>query len=173
MVVVPRPAAGTDAVVNIYKREEDPRIMAKLGAFGNPILVSTLVAGFNLVLFDVAVTETSRELAILSFGLEVTASVVLSLIAFHGQQLYSYATDIKPLVKNFLRRMLPLTIFGLVTFALGIAVFVVAFVLEASEDIGRSWIGVLGITFIGPTVIAGILFVVSTADVRRHSFPTE
>lgn len=172
MLVIPCPTAGRDAVDIRRKIEEDPRITTRLSALGNPILVSTLVAGFNLVLFDVAATDTSRELAILSFGLEVTASIVLSLIAFHGQLLYSHATDIKPLARNFLRRMLPLTIFGLVAFALGIAVFVISFVLEASEDIGKSWIGVLGITFC-PTIIAGMLFVVSTLNVRRHSILTE
>lgn len=168
MLVVPRLTAGTDTVDVRQKTEEDPRLMTRLNALGNPILVSTLVAGFNLVLFDVAATETSRELAILSFGLEVTASIVLSLIAFRGQQLYSHATDVKPLTRKFLRRMLPLTIFGLVAFSLGIAIFVISFVLEASEDIGESWIGVLGIAFC-PTVIAGIMFVFSTLDVRRYS----
>ena len=157
-------------MANVYKIEEDNRLLARLGAFQNPIVVSTLIAGFSLVLFDVAETDLARNLAIMSFGLEVSATMVLSLIDFHGHQLYSYASDVKPLTRKFLRRMLPLTIFALVAFSLGIVTFVISFVAEASESMGRSWMWVLGLAF-SPTVITGLLFFVSTIQVRRHSFP--
>lgn len=83
-----------------------------------PILVPTLLVGFTLVLFDEAKPEVAKQLAFLSFGLEVSASIVLSLISFRGEQLYSHATGLK-----VLRRTCPVTVFALVEFAIGLITF--------------------------------------------------
>lgn len=163
--------AGTeDTVITIHKIEEDSRLLVRIGAFQLPILVSTLLSGFTLVLFDVAETALAQRLAIVSFGLETSASTVLCLIAYRGQQLYSHATDITPLARKFLHRMLPITIFALVAFALGVILFVFAFVVEASDSLGSSWMTIIALAFF-PTVIAGVLFAASTVQVRRHSIP--
>ncbi|CAN0185880.1 unnamed protein product [Scytosiphon promiscuus] len=163
--------AGDDTIVQIHRIEEDSRLLVRLNAFGLPILVSTLVSGFTLVLFDVAKTELARRLAVLSFAVEMSSSIVLCLIAFRGQQLYSHATDIKPLTRKFLQRMCNVTLLSLVLFSAGVIVFVVAFVIEASEEMGAPWLGVLALTLC-PTILAGLMFAASTAQVRRHSFPS-
>ena len=155
-------------MITIHKIEEDSRLLARLGALEMPILVSTLLAGFTLAMFDFASTDLARRLAVLAFGLESSASVVLCLIAFRGQQLYSYATDVKPLTRSFLRRVRPVTVVALLAFSLGVVVFVLSFVIEASEELGSSWLAVVGAVFF-PTLVAGLLFAVSTAQTRRHS----
>ena len=164
------PGDSTDTVIIMHKIEEDSRLLARLGALEMPILVSTLLAGFTLVMFDVASTSLARKLAVLSFALESSASIVLCLIAFRGQQLYSRATDVNPLTRKFLQRVSPVTIIALLTFALGVIAFVMSFVLEASEELGASWLAVVALVFC-PTLVAGVLFAVSTVQVRRHSIP--
>lgn len=164
------PGGSTDAVITMHKIEEDSRLLARLGALGMPILVSTLLAGFTLVLFDVAETPLARQLAVLSFALESSASIVLCLIAFRGQQLYSHATDVNPLTRKFLRRVRPVTVIALLAFAVGVIAFVMAFVWEASEELGAAWLAVIAVFFC-PTLVAGVLFAVSTVQVRRHSIP--
>eukprot|EP00904_Undaria_pinnatifida_P011015 jgi/Undpi1/7043/HiC_scaffold_21.g09517.m1 len=157
---------STDAVITVHKMEEDSRLLARLGAFELPILVSTLLAGFTLVMFDVVSTNTARGLAVVAFGLESSASIVLCLIAFRGQQLYSNSTDINPLTRKFLRRMCPVIIVALLAFTLGVVAFVLAFILEASEELGASWIAVMAIVFC-PTLLVGALFALSTVGSGR------
>lgn len=157
-------------MANVYKLEEDSRLLVRLEAFGFPILVSTLLSGFTLVLFDVATTDIARQLSVISFALEISSSTVLCLIAFRGQQLYSYSTDVKPLTRKFLHRMCPISVVALIAFALGVVVFVVAFVLEASEELGSFWMTLLALVFC-PTILAGLLFGASTLQVRRLSLP--
>ena len=70
----------------VHKIEEDSRLLVRQDAFELPILVSTLLAGFTSVLFDLASTDLARRLAVLAFGLESSASTVLCLIAFRGHQ---------------------------------------------------------------------------------------
>lgn len=159
-----RTAGSTDAVITVHKMEEDSRLLARLGAFELPILVSTLLAGFTVVMFDVATTNMARRLAVIAFGLESSASIVLVLVAFRGQQLYASSTDINPLTRKFLRRMCPVTIVALLAFALGVVAFVVAFILEASEELGSSWMAVVAMVFC-PTLVAGGLFALSTVQV--------
>ena len=144
----------------MHKVEEDSRLLVRLGAFELPILVSTLLAGFTLVMFDVASTDMARRLAVVAFGLESSATIALSLVTFRGQQLYSNSTDINPLTRKFLRRMCPVTIVALLAFALGVVAFVLAFVLEASEELGSSWIAVVALVFC-PTLVAGGLYALS------------
>ena len=163
-----RPGGSTDAVITIHKIEEDNRLLARLGALEMPILVSTLLAGFTLSMFDVASTDLARRLAVLAFALESSASIVLCLVAFRGQQLYSYATDVNPLTRKFLRRVRPATVVALITFSLGVVAFVLAFVIEASEELGASWFAVVALVFL-PTLVAGVLFAVSTVNVKRLS----
>lgn len=155
-------------MITVHKIEEDSRLLARLGALEMPILVSTLLAGFSLAMFDVADEDLARRLAVLAFGLESSASIVLCLIAFRGQQLYSHATDVKPLTRNFLRRVRPVTVVALLAFSLGVVIFVLAFVIEASEELGAPWLAVVGLVFF-PTLVSGVLFAVSTVQVRRHS----
>lgn len=162
--------AGTDTVANVYKLEEDSRLLVSLGAFEMPIVVSTLLAGFGLVLFDAADSELAQQLALLSFGLEASTSIVLCLISFRGQQLYSNATDLKPLTRKFLCRVCPVTAFALVEFAIGFATFVVSFIVEATSKLGTPWIAVIGVVLC-PTVLAALLFVASALQVRRLSMP--
>lgn len=152
----------------VHKIEEDSRLLVRQDAFELPILVSTLLAGFTSVLFDLASTDLARRLAVLAFGLESSASTVLCLIAFRGQQLYSRATDINPLTLKFLQRICPITVLALLAFSLGVVAFVLAFVLEASDELGASWLAVVALVFC-PTLMAGVLFAVSTVQVRRHS----
>lgn len=156
---------STDAVITVHKMEEDSRLLARLGAFELPIIVSTLLAGFTLVMFNVASTDMGRRLAVIAFGLESLASIVLSLVAFRGQQLYSNSTDINPLTRKFLRRMCPVTIVALLAFTLGALVFVVAFVLDASKELGTSWIAVVALVFC-PTLVAGGWYVLSMVPGR-------
>lgn len=160
-------AAGTDTVITFHKVEEDARLLAKLDSFQAPIVVSTLLAGFTLVLFDVSRVELSQQLALVSFGFEITASTVLSLIVYHGQHLYSYSTDIKPLTREFLRRTAPAIVFALVSFALGVGAYVVAFVIEASEGLGKPWMAVMMVLFF-PTVVAAGLFTYSTVLIKNR-----
>lgn len=86
-------------MVHVYKIEEDPRLLVRLSAFSLPILVATLLSGFTLVLFDVAKTELARRLTVLAFAVEMSASTMLCLIVFRGQQLYARATDIDQLTR--------------------------------------------------------------------------
>ncbi|CAM9272610.1 unnamed protein product [Ectocarpus fasciculatus] len=162
--------AGDDAVYEIHKMEEDSRLLVRLNAFNLPILVATLMSGFTLLLFDVAKTDLARRLAVLSFGLETSSSTVLCLISFRGQQLYARSSDVKPLTRRFLRKMCNVTVLALVLFSVGIVVFVLSFVVEASEELGVGWLAVLGL-ILSPTVLAGLMFVFSTVQVRRHSIP--
>lgn len=61
------------------------------------------------------------------------------------------------------------TVLSLVLFSLGMIVFVVAFVVEASEEMGAPWLAVLGLVLC-PTIVAGVMFAVSTVQVKqRHS----
>lgn len=165
------PGGSTDSVIVMHKIEEDSRLLARLSALEMPILVSTLLAGFSLVMFEIASTDLARQLTVLAFALESSASIVLSLIGFRGQQLYSYATDLNPLTRKFLRRVRPVTVVALLGFSLGVVAFVLAFVLEASEELGGSWLGVVAL-FFAPTLAAGVLFAVSTVQVKRYSLPT-
>ncbi|CAM9136400.1 unnamed protein product [Ectocarpus sp. 6 AP-2014] len=160
--------AGEDTVFEIHKMEEDSRLLVRLSAFNVPILVATLLSGFTLLLFDVAKTDLARRLAVLSFGLETSSSTMLCLISFRGQQLYAHSTDIKPLTRRFLRKMCNVTVLALVLFSLGVITFVVSFVVEASEELGVGWLAVLGLVLL-PTMLAGLMFVISTVQVRRHS----
>ncbi|CBJ27200.1 hypothetical protein Esi_0058_0112 [Ectocarpus siliculosus] len=160
--------AGEDTVFEIHKMEEDSRLLVRLSAFNVPILVATLLSGFTLLLFDVAKTDLARRLAVLSFGLETSSSTMLCLISFRGQQLYAHSTDIKPLTRRFLRKMCNVTVLALVLFSLGVIAFVVSFVVEASEELGVGWLAVLGLVLC-PTMLAGLMFVISTVQVRRHS----
>ncbi|CAB1096842.1 unnamed protein product [Ectocarpus sp. CCAP 1310/34] len=160
--------AGEDTVFEIHKMEEDSRLLVRLSAFNPPILVATLLSGFTLVLFDVAKTDLARRLALLSFGLETSSSTMMCLISFRGQQLYAHSTDIKPLTRRFLRKMCNVTVLALVLFFLGVIAFVVSFVVEASEELGVGWLAVLGLVLC-PTMLAGLMFVISTVQVRRHS----
>ncbi|CAM9249410.1 unnamed protein product [Ectocarpus sp. 4 AP-2014] len=160
--------AGEDTVFEIHKMEEDSRLLVRLSAFNIPILVATLLSGFTLLLFDVAKTDLARRLAFLSFGLETSSSTMLCLISFRGQQLYAHSTDIRPLTRRFLRKMCSLTVLALVLFSLGVIAFVVSFVVEASEELGVGWLAVLGLVLF-PTMLAGLMFVISTVQVRRHS----
>ena len=152
----------------MHKIEEDSRLLARLSALEMPILVSTLLAGFTLVMFEIASTDLGRRLTVLSFALESSASTILCLIAFRGQQLYSHATDVNPLTKRFLRRVRPVTVVALLTFALGVLAFVLAFMIEASEELASFWMAVVASAFC-PTLVAVVLFAVSTVQVRRYS----
>lgn len=154
-------------MITLHKAEEDPRLLAKLGSFQAPIVVSTLLAGFTLVLFDVSEGKLSRQLALLSFACEVTASTVLSLIVYHGQNLYSYSSDMNPLTRKFISRTAPMIVFALVAFALGVFTFVAAFVIEASEGLGISWMAIMLVLFF-PTVIAAVLFTYSTVLIKSR-----
>lgn len=157
-------------MVTFHKVEEDPRLLAKLNSFQAPIVVSTLLAGFTLILFDVSRGELSQQLALLSFAFEVTASTVLSLVVYHGQHLYSYATDIEPLTRDFIGRTTPVIVFALIAFALGVGTYVAAFVIEASEGLGNSWMALMLVLFF-PTIVAAVLFTYSTVAIRsRYSF---
>lgn len=155
-------------MATVYKIEEDSRLLVKISAFQMPILVSTLLAGFTLVLFDVAETDLAQQLAVLSFGLELSASVVLSLISFQGQQLYAQASDVNPLTRDFLRRMCWVSVFALLEFAVGLLVFAVSFAVEATDDFGTPWMTVIGVVFC-PTFVAAILFITSTLQAKRRS----
>ena len=62
------------------------------------------------------------------------------------------------------------TILSLVMFSLGVVVFVVSFVVEASSEMGDPWLAVLAVVMF-PTVLAAILFAASTEQVRRFSLP--
>lgn len=154
-------------MITFHKVEEDPRLLAKLDSFQAPIVVSTLLAGFTLVLFDVSQGELSQQLALVSCACELTASTVLSLIVYHGQYLYSYSTDINPLTRTFIRRMAPAIVFALISFALGLATYVAAFVIEGSEDLGKPWMAVMLILFF-PTIAAAVLFAYSTVLMRSR-----
>ena len=162
------PGSSTDAVVMMHKVEVDSRLLARLSALEIPILVSTLLAGFTLVMFEIGSTDLGRRLTVLSFALESSASTILCLIAFRGQQLYSHATDVNPLTKRFLRRVRPVTVVALLTFALGVLAFVLAFMIEASEELASFWMAVVASAFC-PTLVAVVLFAVSTVQVRRYS----
>lgn len=87
-------------MVELYKTDEDPRLLVRLNAFSLPILVATLLSGFTLVLFDVARTELARRLTVMAFALEMSASTMLCLIVFRGQQLYARATHLTKLTKK-------------------------------------------------------------------------
>lgn len=60
------------------------------------------------------------------------------------------------------------TILSLVMFSLGVVAFVVSFVVEASDEMGDSWLAIFAI-ILCPTALATILFAVSTEQVRRGS----
>lgn len=92
--------AGNDSVFHVYKIEEDPRLLVRINAYNLPILVATLLSGFTLVLFDVAKTDLARRLAVLAFAVEMSASTMLCLIVFRGQQLYARATNIDQLTRG-------------------------------------------------------------------------
>lgn len=62
------------------------------------------------------------------------------------------------------------TILSLVMFSLGVVSFVVSFVVEASSEMGDSWLAVLAVVLF-PTALAAILFAASTEQVRRFSLP--
>eukprot|EP00903_Cladosiphon_okamuranus_P009637 g9170.t1 len=158
------------AVKTIFPREEDARLLVRLQAFGLPVLVGTLLSGFTLVLFDVATTTLARRLAVLAFALEIASSTFLCLIMFRGQQLYSHATDVKPRARKFLRSMCNMTILCLVMFSLGAIAFVVSFVVQASSEMGDSWLAVLAVVLC-PTVLGAVLMAASTEEVNRFSLP--
>lgn len=69
---------------------------------------------------------------------------------------------------RFLRKMCNVTVLALVLFSVGVIVFVLSFVVEASEELGVGWLAVLGF-ILCPTMLAGLMFVISTVQVRRHS----
>lgn len=63
------------------------------------------------------------------------------------------------------------TIMSLVMFSLGVVAFVVSFVVEASSEMGDSWLAVLAAVVLCPTALAAVLFSGSTEQVRRFSLP--
>eukprot|EP00752_Nemacystus_decipiens_P011607 g10306.t1 len=156
-----------------YKTGVDRRLMLKMQAFNQPVLVGTLLSGFTLVLFDVATKDLARRLAVLAFALEVSASTVLSLIMFRGQQLYSQTTYIKEKknrAKPFLRTMWTATRLSLVLFSLGVVAFVVSFVVEAGDEMGDVWLAVFTV-ILCPTAIAAVLFPASTEQIKQRPAP--
>lgn len=63
-----------------------------------------------------------------------------------------------------------MTVLALGLFSLGMMVFVVAFVVEASEEMGAPWLAVLAVVLC-PTVLAGVMFALSTVqEARRKSW---
>lgn len=63
-----------------------------------------------------------------------------------------------------------MTVLALALFSVGMMVFVVAFVVEASEEMGAPWLAVLAVVLL-PTVLAGVMFAVSTMkEARRKSW---
>lgn len=154
--------------MRVFKTEEDARLTTRLDAFANPVVVATLVSGFALFLFEYASRESTRQLALIAFAFEMAACMILSAIAFHGQQLYSYATNKFPITRKFLHRVVPITVCALGFFALGVVIFVVAFLLEASDDLGDSWMTLVTVVF-GPSLITCVLFAASVMVLRRNS----
>eukprot|EP00903_Cladosiphon_okamuranus_P009636 g9169.t1 len=150
----------------IYKPEEDPRLVVRMEAFNLPVLVGTLLSGFTLVLFDVATTDLARRLAVLAFALEISSSTVLCWIMFHGQQLYSRSSDMEQNTRPFLRSTFMPMVLSLATFSVGVATFVVSFLVEASEEMGEVWLATFAV-ILCPTALAASMFPASTAKLRR------
>lgn len=154
--------------VRTIKTEEDSRLLTRLDSFSSPIMVSTLIAGFCLVLFEISEQRITQQFALFSFALEISASFVLSGIAFHAQQLYSYSMFEVPKTRTFLHGMRPFTAFALAFSAIGMIVFMVAFILEASKILGHPWLVLVSVVLF-PSLFAGTTFIGTIRVMRRLS----
>lgn len=86
-----------------------------------------------------------------TFVCEMYTTVILSLIAFYGKQMYHYGSSRNPRACQFLYRMRYVTIFALALYTLGLFAFVIGFLLEATKGLAL-WI-ILAVT-VAPTATA-------------------
>lgn len=69
-------------------------------------------------------------------------------------------------IHRFLKSTCTATVVSLAMFSLGVAAFVVSFLVEASDEVGDLWLAIFAV-ILCPTVLAASLFAASTAKLRR------
>lgn len=116
-------------------KKEDERILQRLDSFSIPVVVSALVTGFAISLFEQSGSLLVKILLFVAVCCELYTTVFLSLVSFHGKQLYNFGSAHNTRVAQFLYTVRNVTAICTVTYSVGLFAFFIAFLSEAFDTL--------------------------------------